>query len=374
MLVCASGHPRAARFAHWPFAFNHHDQIYDRSWSFANPAPMHEDIHLLGRLRICMNSSLLPHSAGIAKEAGGGCLHVALPFSRLSSWMCLFSRYGRRCILVPYMCIWAGNGSRQASVLVWSLVDYHLLSFLSSLWCCIMSSRADSTSPPPYSYENSSFVPPPPRVDQVSRSWDFQMKFEAAHEDVRWALLHTITAWKASGTDLPWDHIPRNDVQNAYDAAPYDLKVALDYIAQHNLTCYFNNDTDRRRHLYFSRRDAGWSPVGGPRTLLSPDQFVREFHSVRERVQNAVLRSIGWWEEDRTGRYQEPQPDALSSWYCTASNEHKLMINWLLEIGGDFGIDCLQNMQMQEDQVRQAHFRRHQRRQNMRSILKHFDP
>ncbi|KZV60337.1 hypothetical protein PENSPDRAFT_355075 [Peniophora sp. CONT] len=51
-----------------------------------------------------------------------------------------------------------------------------------------MSSRADSASPPPYSYKSSSFAPPPPRAGEISRSWDFQMKFEAAHEDVRWAL------------------------------------------------------------------------------------------------------------------------------------------------------------------------------------------
>lgn len=61
--------------------------------------------------------------------------------------------------------------------------------FIRTRLCSVfMSSRADSASPPPYSYESSSFAPPPPRVGEVSRSWDFQMKFEAAHEDVRWAL------------------------------------------------------------------------------------------------------------------------------------------------------------------------------------------
>ena len=118
-----------------------------------------------------------------------------------------------------------------------------------------------------------------------------------------------------------------------------------DYIVQSNLTCYFNNDTDRRRHLYFSRRDAGWPPVGGPRALLSPGQFVREYHLVKDRVQKAicerfllkcvldqkcslfVVRSIGWWEEDRTGRYEEPHPNALHDWYRDASNEHKILIS-----------------------------------------------
>lgn len=51
-----------------------------------------------------------------------------------------------------------------------------------------MSSRADSTSPPPYSFETSSFPPPPPREGEVSRNWDIQAKFEAAKEPVRQAL------------------------------------------------------------------------------------------------------------------------------------------------------------------------------------------
>ncbi|KZV60339.1 hypothetical protein PENSPDRAFT_657213 [Peniophora sp. CONT] len=237
-----------------------------------------------------------------------------------------------------------------------------------------MSSRADSTSPPPYSYECSSFAPPPPRVGQVSRSWDFQMKFEAAHEDVRWALLNTITAWKVSGTDQPWVHVPRDSIQNAYDSAPQDLKIALDYIAQYNLTCYFNNDTDRRRHLYFSRRDAGWPAVGGPRALLSPDEFVREFNSVQERVQKAVLRTIACWERRRTRQYQELHPDALHGWYRSAFNEYKLMLNWVLEMGANSAIDCLQNIPSREEQVRRSYDRRHYERQKARSLLRHFSP
>ncbi|KZV63535.1 hypothetical protein PENSPDRAFT_657218 [Peniophora sp. CONT] len=238
-----------------------------------------------------------------------------------------------------------------------------------------MSSRADSASPPPYSYESSSFAPPPPRAGEVSRSWDFQMKFEAAHEDVRWALLDTITAWKVSGTDQPWVDTPRHNIQNEYDSAPHDLQVALDYIVQNNLTCYFNNDTDRRRHLYFSRRDAGWPSVGGPRVLLSPDQFVQEYHSVVERVQKAVLMSIALWEEDRTGLFQfeEIHPDALCGWYRdVASNEHKILLNWLLEFGADVGVDCFQSLQMQEDQVRSSFNEIHDARQKMTSLLKHF--
>ncbi|VDB87619.1 unnamed protein product [Peniophora sp. CBMAI 1063] len=235
-------------------------------------------------------------------------------------------------------------------------------------------SRADSTSPPPYSYENSSFAPPPPQAGQISRSWDFQMKFEAAHEDVRWALLHTITAWKVTGTGQSWDHIPRHNIQNAYDAAPQDLKLALDYISQYNLTCYFNNDTDRRRHLYFSRRDAGWPPVGGPRVLLSADQFVHEFSSVRERVQKAVLMSVEGWERKRTGRFQQVHPDSLYTWYQHASNEYKIMLNWLLEIGGDWSIGRLQNIQTIEAQTRASFNRIHQERQKARAILRHFSP
>ena len=71
------------------------------------------------------------------------------------------------------------------------------------------------------------------------------MKFEAAHEDVRWALcasqlcfprwhhglivslVNTITAWTVSGTDQLWVHVPRDSIQNAYDSAPQDLKTAL---------------------------------------------------------------------------------------------------------------------------------------------------
>lgn len=81
---------------------------------------------------------------------------------------------------------------------------------------------------------------------------------------------------------LPWVRLWRTLLIDLWNL------TSADYIAQNNLTCYFNNDTDRRRHLYFSRRDAGWPSVGGPRVLLSPDQFVQEYHSVVERVQKAV--------------------------------------------------------------------------------------
>ncbi|VDB87615.1 unnamed protein product [Peniophora sp. CBMAI 1063] len=234
--------------------------------------------------------------------------------------------------------------------------------------------HANFISPPPYSYENSSFAPPPPQLGQMSRSWDFQMKFEAAHEDVRWALLNTITAWEVSGTGRPWDHIPRNNIQSAYDSAPQDLKIALDYIVHHHLTCYFNNDTDRRRHLYFSRRDAGWPPIGGPRVLLSPDQFVGEYLSVRDRVQKAILRSIAWWDRKQTGRYQELHPSALAGWYLNASNERKIIINWALEVGLDYGIDTLRGIATQETIMRTSFDRMHQNRQTTRSITKMISP
>ncbi|KZV59390.1 hypothetical protein PENSPDRAFT_760438 [Peniophora sp. CONT] len=233
-----------------------------------------------------------------------------------------------------------------------------------------MSSRADSASPPPYSYENSSFVPPPPRVGQVSRSWDFQMRFEAAHESVRWAILDTMTAWKVSRRGLPWVYTPRSDVQDAYDAAPADLRIALDYIVRYNITTYFNDDCDRRRHDYFRRRDAGCPAVGGGRVLLNSAQFKRDFLASTNSVQKAILMTFAWWDFKNIKRYEEPSVERLPDSYRKMTEDRKVLLNWMLEIGADYGMDTLRSIPNREDSIRQAFADIHKTRHQSRSLFR----
>ncbi|VDB87623.1 unnamed protein product [Peniophora sp. CBMAI 1063] len=231
-------------------------------------------------------------------------------------------------------------------------------------------SRADSTSPPPYSYENSSFAPPPPRADEISRSWDFQVKFEAAPEDVRWAILDTITAWKVHGRGLPWDYIPRSDVQDAYDAAPNDLKIALDYIVLYNVTTYFSDDMDRRQHDYFRRRDDGWPAIGGGRKLLTAVQFMQDFYASANTVQKAILMTFATWDQRRTQVYEEPRLDHLRLKYEQASEDKKILLNWMLESGADYGIATLRMIPSHEESTRRAFDRIHETRRHASSLFR----
>lgn len=128
----------------------------------------------------------------------------------------------------------------------------------------IMSSRADSTSPPPYSFEVSSFPPPPPRQGEVARNWEFQSKFESAEEPVRQAVrkyrfgvvalsklmsttVDTITAWTALPNPTVWEYIPRCNIQDGYDSASADLRRALGPLIRQS--CDVLADSDPCRFL-----------------------------------------------------------------------------------------------------------------------------
>ncbi|VDB91764.1 unnamed protein product [Peniophora sp. CBMAI 1063] len=194
-----------------------------------------------------------------------------------------------------------------------------------------MSSRADSTSPPPYSFEPSSFPPPPPRAGDVARNWSFQAKFEAAKEPVRQAILDTITAWTFSETSgESWDFIPRQDVQDAYDAAAVDLRKALDFIIENKYAVYLRDDMDRRRHEYFHRMDGQES---SPRVLPSPQAFADDFDTAHVEVQIAVLRTFALWKSSRGGKHVRPLHEHVRGEYERAPIELKTLLEWVLASG-----------------------------------------
>ncbi|KZV76158.1 hypothetical protein PENSPDRAFT_646441 [Peniophora sp. CONT] len=215
-----------------------------------------------------------------------------------------------------------------------------------------MSSRADSTSPPPYSFESSSFPPPPPRVGEIARNWDFQAKFEAAEERVRIAVLETITAWKAPRPCDTWEFVPRVEIQDTYDAAPLDLKRALEFLVDCRYTTYLNNDLDRRTHEYFHRLGSIEHTGSSRWPAQSPAAFYQDFMAAHEPVQKSVLTTFGLWKYNRGGEYTKPAPDEVLQAYRTSPPELKVLLNWVLDIGSIVPVQDLRDVAQHEGTMR----------------------
>ncbi|KZV73430.1 hypothetical protein PENSPDRAFT_750173 [Peniophora sp. CONT] len=210
----------------------------------------------------------------------------------------------------------------------------------------IMSSRADSMSPPPYSFEVSSFPPPPPHEGEISRNWDFQAKFEAAEEPVRLAVLDTITAWTAPPKPDVWDWIERNEVQDAYDNAPVDLKRALDFITDCGYPTYLSDDKDRRTHQYFWRLASAGIEDPGVDTLpiLSASAFVADFDYAHEEVKRAVLSTCAIWKYNVQDEYRMPAPHEMLEIYQQSPKKLKTWLNWVLQIGCEASIQSTETL------------------------------
>ncbi|KZV73424.1 hypothetical protein PENSPDRAFT_750171 [Peniophora sp. CONT] len=217
-----------------------------------------------------------------------------------------------------------------------------------------MSSRADSTSPPPYSFEVSSFPPPPPRAGETSRKWDFQAKFEAAEESVRRAVLDTITVWTARPNPDSWDWIERNEVQDTYDNAPVDLKRALDFLTDCGYTTYVSDDKDRRANQYFWRLASAGIEDSGAETLpiLSASAFVADFEYAHEEVKRAVLETCAVWKYNLRGIYRRPANQEVLEIYQQAPKKLKVWLNWVLQIGSEVSIQSTNDLRMFEKSFR----------------------
>ncbi|KZV66020.1 hypothetical protein PENSPDRAFT_107450 [Peniophora sp. CONT] len=203
--------------------------------------------------------------------------------------------------------------------------------------------------PPPYSVECSSF-PPPIEAAAGPQAWAFQRAFESAREPVRWAILTTMRCW-----DDAWSfkdvEVPRQRIQQAYDQAPSDLKVTLDYIITKNLPFYFLSEGDRRCYdLYLTDR-----VHEAETSMLSQADFLREFHSAVEPVKKAIVLTMENWVffEERKDTKPVSKSEAAQV-YASASGTLKVVISWMLATGWIICICGRQEFEQGKDSVHRS--------------------
>ncbi|KZV66022.1 hypothetical protein PENSPDRAFT_655272 [Peniophora sp. CONT] len=182
--------------------------------------------------------------------------------------------------------------------------------------------------PPPYSIECSSF-PPPIEAAAGSQAWAFQRAFESSREPVRWGILTTmrcwIDTWPFKGVELE-----RERIQQAYDQAPIDLKVTLDYIITNKFPFYFKSDGHRRCYdLYRTGRIQE-----AETSMLPQEDFIREYNAAVEPVKDAIASTNKrwiWYEA-----YTEISPvskEEVVQAYANVSDPLKVVLSWMLATG-----------------------------------------
>ncbi|KZV65355.1 hypothetical protein PENSPDRAFT_655872 [Peniophora sp. CONT] len=188
--------------------------------------------------------------------------------------------------------------------------------------------------PPPYSVECSSF-PPPVQAAAGSQAWAFQRAFESAREPIRWAILTTIRCWEDAWT-FKGVKLPRQRIQEAYDQAPFNLKVTLDYILTTKLPFYFKNEGERRCYdIYRTGRvqevETSWLPQ---------DDFVREYRAAMEPVKDAIASTFESWTfyEPGDGRLRSVSKQQAVQEYERAPGTLKVIISWMLATGWNISI------------------------------------
>ncbi|VDB89610.1 unnamed protein product [Peniophora sp. CBMAI 1063] len=170
-----------------------------------------------------------------------------------------------------------------------------------------------SSHPPPYSRDRQSYPPPLP-ADVDHRAWTFQRSFENAREIVRWSVLQTFKVW-ADNWALEGQVISRNELQQAYNQAPKELKQAVDWQLKWDRPVIMTCDQSHRWHEHV------------------------QFDAASPVVQKAVQLTVSAWTAyNGPARLDPPQRDHLASVYENADSSLKLALCFILEMGIPVGI------------------------------------